>query len=83
MSKNDVEQTGLTSPADAMELSMDELEEVNGTWGGGGFSCFSCWDSGWSGGWGGGWGSCWGGGWGGGWVSCWGGGWGSCSNFWW
>ena len=49
MSENTIEQMHLTTPVDAIELSMDDLEEVNGAqWGLGGFgSCGSC-----------GWGSC-------------------------
>lgn len=41
MLENTIEQTNLTTPADAIELSMDELEEVTGAgFGGGSFSCF-------------------------------------------
>jgi hypothetical protein len=38
--ENTIEQKDLAIPADAVELSMDDLEEVTGAWGGGG-SCFS------------------------------------------
>ena len=37
MLENTFEQMDLITPADALELSMDDLEEVNGAWGG--FSC--------------------------------------------
>jgi hypothetical protein len=38
MLENTIEQTDLTMPVDAVELSMDDLEEVTGAWEGG--SCF-------------------------------------------
>ena len=48
MSENTIEQMHLTTPADAIELSMDDLEDVTGAqWGfggscgWGGFSCFT------------------------------------------
>ena len=52
MLENTIEQTDLTTPADAIELSTDDLEEVTGAWIGTpfgfggcgscfGFSCFS------------------------------------------
>ena len=47
MLENTIEQTQLTTPADAIELSMDELEEVNGAQFlscFGGFSCFTAFD---------------------------------------
>ena len=40
MLENTIEQTDLITPADAIELSMDDLENVNGAWGGDFGSCF-------------------------------------------